>query len=740
MNNYRRLLIILTLVVVAAGWLGMTLAVKVTEEELRSKLVLRALTAATMISHERVERLTATEADSDSPDFAYLREQLMATRALNPDCRFVYLLKKIDNRIVFLLDSEPVTSDDYSPPGEEYSEGSDKLYKIFSDGNAFVEGPLGDAWGVWVSGLAVVRSQATGEVIAVLGMDIAARDWEGAMATTRLTVISITLAVLIMVYALLYAVHTSAKASRRIYLAEKQSKEAVEAVSQAKSQFIAYLSHEIRTPVNGILGLGELLETTLLDKRQRDYISAIGYSAQALLTVLNEVLDFSKIEANKMTVEKVGFAFRPLVEGVANMLQANALSKGLGLIVTVDKNIPSRVVGDPARIQQVLLNLVGNAIKFTEAGKVEIKAECLSQEDGMLLVKFTVTDTGIGLDQEEITTLFQPFSQVAGVNIRKYTGTGLGLSISASLIKLMGGTIGVSSRKGEGSSFWFSLPLAFDQTYNTPVDDRPVINRQPIAVVPAWLIQTVASHEDNGAGDVLIVEDNPVIQQVVISQLRHLGLTPDLAGNGQEAVQKAEKTDYKLIFMDCGLPLLNGMDATRLIRDKEAVTGRHTPIIALTGKSFPEEQDQCLAAGMDDCLVKPVSIQDIANMVERWLPVETIAPIDIDVLRELKLLAESGQTTLDTFIDAYLEELPQLTDKLRQALLTCDVTQVKALTHSLKSMSGTMGVKHLSELFASLEQMANQHEHCGAARQLMINIDRECRQVGRALKNAAKLL
>jgi len=740
LSNYRRLLILLTVLVLLAGWLGMTLAVKQTQEELRSKLMLRAITAATMISYERVERLTATEADSHSPDFAYLREQLIATRALNTDCRFIYLMKKVDDRIVFLLDSEPVSSEAYSPPGHEYSEASDELVQIFSDGQAFVEGPLADAYGVWVSGLASVRNPADGKVVAVLGMDIAGRDWESAVNTTRLIVGGVTLAVLLVIYALLYAQHVSSKAAGRIYLAEKQAKEAVVAVSQAKSDFIAYLSHEIRTPVNGILGLGELLETTLLDRRQRDYISAIGYSAQSLLTVLNEVLDFSKIEANKMTVEKINFAFYPLVEGAINMLRATALSKGLALTLVIDKNIPTAVIGDPMRLQQILLNLVANAIKFTETGKVEITVECLSQEGDSLQAKITVTDTGIGLDQAEINKLFQPFSQVDGVNVRKYTGTGLGLSIAASLIKLMGGEIGVVSRKGQGSAFWFTLPLAIDHADNEPVVMAAANTGRPMPVVPDWLLRSGTMDEQDNPGDVLIVEDNPVIQQVITSQLKHLGLTTELAGNGQEAVKKARKSMYKLIFMDCGLPLLDGMAATRLIREQEMAAGQHTPIIALTGRALAQEQEQCLATGMDDCLVKPVSIQDIANMLARWLPEEKAEIIEMQVLKELKVLADSGQATLDMFIDAYLEELPQLTDKLRQALLDGDAGLVKEVAHSLKSMSGTIGAKRLYEIFGSLEQRASAQEAYNDARRLISQIDRECIQVAAALRNAARLL
>lgn len=741
MNNYRRWLIATTLLILTAGWLGMTLAVKLTEEELRSKLLLRAETAATMISYERVEQLTATAVDSDSPNYEYLREQLIATRAVNTDCRFVYLLTVVDKRMVFLADSELTTSADYSPPGSEYNEASDALRQIFIDGKAFIEGPLSDEWGTWVSGLAAVRDPASGQIVAVLGMDIAARDWQVAVTRTRLTGMGITLAILMVMYALFYALQTSAKAAERVYLAEKQAKEAVESVSLAKSQFMAYLSHEIRASVNGILGLRELLETTLLDRQQRDYVVAIDYSARSLLTVLNDVLDFSKIEANKIIVENVDFAFRPLLEGMKKMLQAAAINKGLELVTAIDQSIPQILGGDPARLQQVLLNLVGNAIKFTDAGRVEIKAACLSQDANTVQVKITVADTGIGLEPDEMDKVFQPFAQAESTNSRKYMGTGLGLSISASLVKLMDGDIGVASHKGEGSVFWITIPFRSVASDSAACLDESILSTPvaPAEQLPAWLAQPIALAAENQAANVLIVEDNPVIQQVLISQLRHLGLTPEVAGNGPEAVQKALNGDYKLIFMDCGLPVLDGMAATRLIRDKEAVSGRHIAIIALTGRSLPDELQQCLAAGMDDVLVKPVSVQELRQMVERWLPEDFSECIDRSVLRELKQLADSGQSHIDLFIDSYLEELPSLTEKLRNALLACDAAQASAAAHSLKSMSATIGALRLGNLFGDLEQLTK-NGNCVEARTLMAKVDTELRQVGPALKRAASLL
>ena len=546
----------------------------------------------------------------------------------------------------------------------------------------------------------------------------------------------VTAAVLIVVLALGYGLHNWLVAAQRAVGAERQAKEAAQAESEAKSRFLAYLSHEIRNPVSNMAGLIELLQATNLDNRQQKYVSALDYSACSMLTVLNNALDFAKLEAGKMSVENVSFTIDSLMAGVSKILQSTAVDKGLSFSTVIDPLLPPVVSGDLTHLQQVLLNIAGNAVKFTETGRVEVKAACSRQEGTRQEIKFTVTDTGIGLEPDEVTQLFRPFVQITGANTRQHAGSGLGLSIAASLVELMGGAIGVSSKKGKGSTFWFTVPVAAVPGGRASADSDQPAPCHFAPVLPAWL--ETPGEQPAVPGHVLLVEDNPVNQQVILAQLKYLGLTADVAANGQKAVDLAARNDYQLIFMDCGLPVLDGLSAVRLIREQEAATGRRTPIIALTANALPQEGEGCLAAGMDDWLVKPVAGEDLRQIVGKWLTAGGGNGIALSVLQELKALAENAREDITVFIDIYLEELPIMLAGLRQAIQAGDDAQIRAAAHGLKSVSATIGASRLAELFSRLEKL-NATDGCKQT-QLMLLIEAECRQVGTDLKNAAGLL
>jgi signal transduction histidine kinase/ActR/RegA family two-component response regulator len=378
--------------------------------------------------------------------------------------------------------------------------------------------------------------------------------------------------------------------------------------SRLKSEFLATMSHEIRTPMNGIIGMADLLAATRLTGEQAEFAQVIRTSGDALLTVINDILDLSKIEAGRVQLEKENFSVRIVVTEVINLLTTAARTKGLRLMPTVATELPPLCTGDPARLRQVLLNLVGNALKFTEQGEV-----CVNVTYAAETAHFAVQDTGIGIAPDQVQWLFAPFVQADGSHTRKYGGTGLGLTISKRLVELMGGEIGVESEPGVGSRFWFTIPLASAGT------EAGLAAAVPAGTLPADQAGTGGEGETQTTQpEILLVEDNVVNQKVVMRQLQRLGYTAALAANGREAVEAARRHQYNLILMDCQMPELDGFEATRLIRNAEATGELHTPIIAMTANAMAGDREACLAAGMDDYLAKPLHIKDLQVMVERW--------------------------------------------------------------------------------------------------------------------------
>jgi CheY-like chemotaxis protein len=388
-----------------------------------------------------------------------------------------------------------------------------------------------------------------------------------------------------------------------------------EAANRAKSQFLANMSHEIRTPMNGVLGMQELLLRTELTDRQRKLATTAHRSAQALLSLLNDILDFSKMEAQKLELETVDFDLPETVEGVVDLFAEDVRNKGLELISAVSTQVPS-VRGDPGRLRQVLTNLIGNAIKFTDRGRVSIHMTATEEGDETVCARFEVRDTGIGISEGAVQHIFDSFSQADGSMRRHYGGTGLGLAISRQIVELMGGEIGVESTPGAGSLFWFTVRLgkqAETSRRKTLASDGP----------PVFPGGTAASVNDPPvkvfAGRILLVEDNRVNQEVAIGMLQSLGCAVDVAADGRAAVEACTNHSYDLIFMDCMMPLMDGYEATGQIRARETGESR-TPILAMTANAMEGDREKCLAAGMDDYLTKPFSTEQLDHVLRRWLP------------------------------------------------------------------------------------------------------------------------
>ena len=512
-----------------------------------------------------------------------------------------------------------------------------------------------------------------------------------------------------------------------------------EAANRAKSTFLANMSHEIRTPMNAIIGFAHLIRGHLKDEAPQEMVAKIIRSGKHLLGIINDILDLSKIEQEALILEETTFLTSAVIDNVCSMIQDPIFHKGLELIVNNDPaldNLP--VVGDPLRLRQILVNYLGNAVKFTEKGRVTLNIMISKKQAGIVKLRFEVQDTGIGINDEQKSAVFDSFVQADSLTTRKYGGTGLGLAISKQLAKMMGGDAGVDSELGKGSTFWFTTALKIGDSKDLKTD----------------VSESLTKLRENAR--VLLVEDNEINQEVAKDILEQLGLSVDTAFNGRVACRKVEANQYDLILMDMQMPIMDGLEATGKIRNLP--NGERVPIVALTANAFDKDRRRCFKAGMNGFISKPFEPDQLHAVLSRWIPGNdsrddpVVEPALTGNANPAEKLPGQGHIdpriglkyvkrteTYQKMLSKFLVQQADLASRIETALQDKDQDAARIMVHSLKGTAGTLGMLELQAIAASCETLlregAGKQELHTALDSLRQGLTAVCEEIGRMKQN-----
>jgi len=488
-----------------------------------------------------------------------------------------------------------------------------------------------------------------------------------------------------------------------------KSKVLAEESAKSKSDFIANMSHELRTPLGAIIGFTDLLKKTDLSGQQKEYLDAISSSGNSLLSIINDILDLSKLDAGKFIIESIPFNIADLLQSVQVMFLSKAKKKKLELTCTVDEQIDRYLSGDPMRLTQILINLIGNAIKFTEKGGVFVDCRLAAAQEDVLLLQFNIRDTGIGIPEDKVANIFDRFTQADSNITRRYGGTGLGLAITKQLIELQGGTISLLSGEGKGAEFIFTLPFAVSALQHITTEQK----------------ETPETLHFGNVKKILVVDDNLFNQKLAANILEHNGFTVTVLDNGSKALDLLKTESFDLILMDIQMPVMDGYKATQLIREEMHIT---TPVIAMTAHALAGEKEKCLQAGMNDYLSKPFKEKDLLVKIARWGNEKTEIKKIID-LSFLVSQTRNNSAFILEMIDLFKEQNPKETAALKDAIAGTDYPEIYRLTHIVRNTTGFFGLNPLvGDHLLSIEKLAKSETGIEEIKRLFAKVDPVCKQ------------